>query len=87
MRRTSALLGLAVAASFSVPLLTAGPAQATAKDCMQYLESRGYVVGPKVTAICTKTEADGSVKACVTSLVGLGVSSAHAVTACEAAKK
>lgn len=84
MKRTSALLGLALAASLSLPLLTAGPAHATASDCRASLKSQGYLVGPIVTNACD-SGAQGSAPKCVGPLVNAGVSVTHAETACKRA--
>ncbi|MEU3982834.1 hypothetical protein AB0F77_22520 [Streptomyces sp. NPDC026672] len=81
MRRKIWLPILAAIASVT-PLLMAGPAQATAKGCTDYLAGQGYVVGPKVTKICVVTAENKDVKACLGAFVGLGVNKQHASTAC-----
>ncbi|ANP48526.1 hypothetical protein J2Z21_005784 [Streptomyces griseochromogenes] len=49
------MTGLALAAG-TLPLIFAGTAQASAFDCMKYLDSKGYRVGPKVEAACNLDE-------------------------------
>ncbi|GGX54896.1 hypothetical protein [Streptomyces fructofermentans] len=80
MKRALAAAGL-TAAAVVVPLMTAAPAQASAADCRNYLASRGYVVGPKVTAACAQTGLTGY-QACVQRLLNIDVRSEHALIAC-----
>ncbi len=72
----------------SLPVLTAGPAQAFSWDCQQYLRSKGYnvPVGGKAAAECTRADnGDGaqvSLEVCLHNLKALGVKHEHAMTAC-----
>ncbi|MEU6130336.1 hypothetical protein ABZ805_14290 [Saccharopolyspora sp. NPDC047091] len=86
MRRVAAGLVTAVAAG-TLSLAVAAPAQATTSDCTTYLQARGYLVGPKVRAAC-KQGASGTTFArliCMSNLVKIQVSNAHAGHACKLA--
>jgi hypothetical protein len=69
-----------------VPILGASTAQADAANCKAYLQSKGYIVGKKVTIYCGKTDTGTiSESQCTAGLIGLGVSGSHAVEACDRA--
>jgi hypothetical protein len=73
----------------SLPLLTAGPAQAFSWNCQEYLRGKGYnvPVGGKAAAACSIADrGEGSrtsLDLCLNNLKGLGVKHDHAVTACK----
>ncbi|MCX4851960.1 hypothetical protein [Streptomyces sp. NBC_00893] len=71
-----------------LPVVAAGPAQATSSQCTSYLSTKGYEVGDKTKNICKKAADDGSAgayQACGRSLLALGVTSSHAREACRRA--
>ncbi|WP_059006031.1 hypothetical protein [Streptomyces specialis] len=68
-------------------VVVAAPAQAGVYDCQQYLESRGYDVGPRVTQACEIGAKGAAYQGpCVSLLGGLGVISGDAVAACGRAR-
>lgn len=80
LRRTAAGLGTLLTAA-TLPLALATPAQATAPQCMNYLHSKGYKVGPKVRVSCKAAEA-GQLQKCADGLKSIEVTASHANTAC-----
>ncbi len=78
---TAGLLVSAVA----IPVATAAPADATAKSCRSYLQSKGYIVGPKVKNICKETNSGWEVGPCIVALHDLGVKESLAEKACRKA--
>ncbi len=58
-------------------MVLAGPAQADRLDCMNYLKSKGYVVGPKVVDACGQTEGG-----CLFALPQIKVKGPDAIEAC-----
>ncbi|WP_151481573.1 hypothetical protein [Streptomyces albicerus] len=79
MQRALAAASLAVAATV-LPLVVAAPAQASAKDCRDYLRPN-YIVGPKVTEACAQTGINGYT-GCLQRLLNAGVRVEHAAVAC-----
>lgn len=51
MKRMAAALSVAAAVG-AIPLATATAAHADQVGCVNYVKSKGYVVGPKVRAAC-----------------------------------
>lgn len=91
--RVLAALGVAAAATL-VPIATAAPASASASmysGCLNYVKSKGYVVGPKVYAACSHQALNTGLgvwihnPACLSGLVNIGVTSTVAVEACKRA--
>lgn len=72
---------MAVAAGLGL-VAAPGTSEAATGDCTAYLTSKGYDVGPKSTAICTRKQAGGSQPQCVNGLVALRVARSHADIAC-----
>lgn len=78
-----------VAAAGVLPVITAGGAHASTARCVNYLGGKGYAIGPRVGAACAfaaLTAPIGNSKIanpnCYSRLVGLGVTSTHALEAC-----
>lgn len=74
----------AVGAVFGGMTALATPAQATAKQCVQYLVNNGYVIGGDADKACQQG-AEGNHKGCQFGLVGAGVPKAVAASACSRA--
>ncbi|MFG2448333.1 hypothetical protein ACGFSG_03065 [Streptomyces sp. NPDC048512] len=73
-----------VAALGVVPLVTAGPASATVKQCTGVVSHAGYVVGPKVKTACGWPHVGGQANAlCLQKLMLAGVRYDVANTACQ----
>ncbi|WP_059008214.1 hypothetical protein [Streptomyces specialis] len=84
----TAASSLAAAALVGAGVAVASPAQATVYQCQQYLESKGYTVGPKATAACDAASEDewwDEQLFCATELMKLGVNGDHAREACRRA--
>lgn len=88
IRRVVAAVGITVAA-VTLPVVTAGVANASPARCEISLKNDGYVVGPKVKSACSNASADrvspvaaGLRAACQTQLINIGVKSADAYAAC-----
>lgn len=74
-----------VGVATSLPVLTAPPAQAAARQCQNYLASQNYVVGPRVKAACRQGESITTVAFCSPNLKAIGVIGIHADFACQKA--
>jgi hypothetical protein len=88
MKLKRALTALSViAAAGVVPLVTAAPAQADQIDCVNYLSSKGYQIGPRVRSACSIAAWPLGVAnpACVSLLVNIQVTLSHAGSACKRA--
>ncbi|MFC9267413.1 hypothetical protein ACFTXJ_06550 [Streptomyces zhihengii] len=87
IKRASVTLAV-IAASVTVPVVTATPASAAAYvACLQYISDSGYEVGPKVRSACGhKATRVGPLWVanlnCVNKLVAAGVTALEAQTAC-----
>lgn len=81
VRRFLAALSVAAAAGV-VPVATAGTAHADAFDCVEYLKSKGYRVGPVVTSACGYHTTLGFHPACIFKLQSVRVDPGHANRAC-----
>ncbi|GHH31307.1 hypothetical protein [Streptomyces rubradiris] len=57
LQRIAVASGLAVSVVV-VPVAVAAPAQANTSQCVNYLYSKGYVIGPKVKKNCKKAASD-----------------------------
>ncbi|MFC8274045.1 hypothetical protein ACFUJR_16240 [Streptomyces sp. NPDC057271] len=88
--RVLATLGVAAAATIT-PIAAAAPASAAASmysGCLNYVKSKGYVVGPKVYAACSHQALNTGLgvwihsPACLGGLVNIGVKPAVAAEAC-----
>ncbi|MET8831619.1 hypothetical protein ABZX40_37910 [Streptomyces sp. NPDC004610] len=67
----------------AVPLATAAPAQATQRQCVNYLASKNYEIGDVVYYACRQS---GVFKPlCISTLIARDVSNAHAIAACNRA--
>ncbi|MCZ4510783.1 hypothetical protein O3Q52_21840 [Streptomyces sp. ActVer] len=82
-RRALATLSVLVAAGV-VPLVTAGTAQADPFDCVDYLKSKNYEIGPKVTKACSYNKTFTNWK-CVAQLSLLMSNTSHIANACSRA--
>lgn len=91
--RVVAAVGVAAAAALA-PIAFAAPASASASmysGCMNYVESKGYVVGPKVYAACShRAWANGlggwiANPVCLSGLVNIKVEAGIAMSACQRA--
>lgn len=83
LRRGAAGLGALLTAA-ALPLAVATPAQATAGQCAQYLQDRGYTIGAKVTEACAQGAEGGRTNwlDCLVRLKAIEVENAHAGEAC-----
>jgi hypothetical protein len=83
IRRISTGLGILIIGT-AIALTASSPAHATVDQCKGYLEDRGYSVGDGVHNACTIGWAGGATaqRKCRTLLIGLGVESNHATSAC-----
>ncbi|GHG93083.1 hypothetical protein [Streptomyces lanatus] len=80
-KRVLATLALTVAAG-AVPLVTAAPAHATARQCENYLAGKDYIVGPKVKAACQLGTVALGQAGCVAHLMDVRVRQVYAQNAC-----
>jgi hypothetical protein len=76
-----------VAAAGVMPLITATPASAAQSTCVNYVGSKGYLIGPKVRFACSAGAIDMGVKkipnpVCTTRLLKAGVVLTVASPAC-----
>lgn len=84
IKRALTALGVAVAAGV-VPMMMATPAQADQVDCVNYLRSKNYVIGPGVRAACN-FDTWTTKPFCVAKLVSLGITNqTHINVACDKA--
>lgn len=88
VRRVVAAVGITVTA-VTIPVVTAGVANASPSRCEISLQNDGYVVGPKVKATCSKAATSRSSAwaevqraSCLANLVSIGVKNADANPAC-----
>ncbi|MFE4662908.1 hypothetical protein ACFRFJ_40240 [Streptomyces hydrogenans] len=89
IRRVAAAAGVAAFAAIA-PIAAATPASAMYSGCLNYVQSHGYVVGPKVYSACSITALNGGVfwianPACTKELIAIKVSSGVAGEACRRA--
>lgn len=76
------------AAAVVIPVATAGPAQATPIQCMHYIESKGYIVGPNVRSACHfGDDFPMGFNNCMAAFTILGVKSNHRLEACNRAAR
>ncbi|GHH84327.1 hypothetical protein GCM10017771_13350 [Streptomyces capitiformicae] len=77
-----------VAVAGVVPVVAAGSAHATTAQCVNYLGSQGYAIGPRVGAACAFRHLTGPFDSkypnpnCYSRLVAIGVTTSHAMNAC-----
>ncbi|WP_432139922.1 MULTISPECIES: hypothetical protein [unclassified Streptomyces] len=76
-----------VAAAGVLPMVSAAPASAAPSTCVNYIASKGYLVGPKVRAACQNTRVLGKSPNpyCLVGLSKIGVKWDDAVAACNRA--
>ncbi|MEU9998675.1 hypothetical protein [Streptomyces sp. NPDC050848] len=88
MKMKRVVMALCVAAAgVATPLVTATAAQADQVGCANYVQSKGYAVGPKVRAACnnpafTWLPVKTANPACLTGLVSIRVDQTVANNAC-----
>jgi uncharacterized membrane protein len=83
-RRVSVAAVLTTLAA-AIPIVVAGPAEASAKPCAAYLKSQGYAVGSRIHHACQPGNGWLAKPACVVQLSRLGVTMRQAVSACDRA--
>lgn len=83
VRRFLAALSV-VAAAGVIPVATAGTAHADPFDCVEYLKSKGYVAGPKVTKACSYNRVANNWQ-CIGQLSLLISNAGHVSAACNRA--
>lgn len=84
IKRALAALSVTVAAGV-VPMVMATPAQARPADCVNYLSSKGYLIGAGVRSACSH-DTWATKPFCVAKLASLGITNGdHINEACNRA--
>ncbi|WP_433271602.1 hypothetical protein ACQPZF_12875 [Actinosynnema sp. CS-041913] len=81
-----AALAAATATAAALSLLSAGSAQATSRECLEYLHDHGYEINAAHATACTKGE-KGDYNGCVDGLFKERVRPLDALKACDLAKR